>query len=264
MVDFNTLAQQCAPGVHPTTLQAVVRTESGFNPYAIGVVGGHLSHQPRTRAEAVATANALAAQSLNFSMGLGQVNKAHLPRFGLNYETVFDACTHLQAGARILQECYDRARTQGGPERALNAAISCYYSGNFSRGFQVERTGTSYVQRVAANATAANPAIDAAPAIPVVLDWPAARAQQPHTSTIYTTSHRRRTRSIYSPSKRRARQRAREVGCLWRFQDELVVLSGKKENSKPLDEVMAEVGENLMRGCPSCRTASSKPIPARS
>lgn len=176
MVDFNTLAQQCAPGVHPTTLQAVVRTESGFNPYAIGVVGGHLARQPKTRAEAVATAKALASQGLNFSMGLGQVNKAHLPRFGLSYETVFDPCANLHAGARILQECYDRARTQLGPDKALNAAISCYYSGNFNRGFQVERGGTSYVQRVAANATAANPAIDSVPAIPVVLDWPATRA----------------------------------------------------------------------------------------
>ena len=176
MVDFTTLAQQCAPGVHPTTLQAVVRTESGFNPYAIGVVGGHLARQPKTRAEAVATAKALAAQGLNFSMGLGQVNKAHLPRFGLSYESVFDACANLQAGARILQECYQRALAQLGPDRALNAAVSCYYSGNFNRGFQVERGGKSYVQRVAANATAANPAIDAVPAIPVVLDRAAPRA----------------------------------------------------------------------------------------
>ena len=188
MVDFNTLAQQCAPGVHPTTLQAVVRTESGFNPYAIGVVGGRLVRQPKTRAEAVATAKALAAQGQNFSMGLGQVNKAHLPRFGLSYDTVFDACANLQAGARILQECYDRARARVGSDRALNAAISCYYSGNFTRGFQVERGGTSYVQRVAANATAgnptaANPAVDAVPAIPVVLDRPATRASSNPTPT---------------------------------------------------------------------------------
>lgn len=175
MVDFNTLAQQCAPGVHPTTLQAVVRTESGFNPYAIGVVGGHLARQPKTRAEAIATAKVLDAQGLNFSMGLGQVNKANLPRFGLSYETVFDACANLQAGSRILQECYQRAIAQLGADRALNAAVSCYYSGNFNRGFQVERVGTSYVQRVAANATAGNPALDVVPAIPVVLDRPVSR-----------------------------------------------------------------------------------------
>ncbi|AXV99207.1 lytic transglycosylase domain-containing protein [Ralstonia pseudosolanacearum] len=175
MVDFNTLAQQCAPDVHPTTLQAVVRTESGFNPYAIGVVGGRLARQPKSRAEAVATAKALDAQGLNFSMGLGQVNKAHLARFALNYETVFDACANLQAGARILQECYQRAAARLGAGKALHAAISCYYSGNFNRGFQVERSGTSYVQRVAANAVSTNPVLEVVPAIPVVMDRPAAR-----------------------------------------------------------------------------------------
>ncbi|KFX78554.1 lytic transglycosylase domain-containing protein [Ralstonia solanacearum] len=176
MVDFYTLAQQCAPGVHPTTLQAVVRTESGYNPYAIGVVGGRLARQPKSRAEAVATAKALHAQGLNFSMGLGQVNKAHLARFSLNYESVFDACANLQAGARILQECYQRAVARLGADQALSAAISCYYSGSFRRGFQVERGGTSYVQRVAANATTANPVLDVVPAIPVVMDRPPARA----------------------------------------------------------------------------------------
>ncbi|MHA6896361.1 lytic transglycosylase domain-containing protein [Ralstonia pseudosolanacearum] len=177
MVDFNTLALQCAPGVHPTTLQAVVRTESGFNPYAIGVVGGRLARQPKSRAEAVATAKALDAQGLNFSMGLGQVNKAHLDRFALNYETVFDACANLQAGARILQECFQRAVARLGADKALHAAISCYYSGNFNRGFQVERSGTSYVQRVAANASSVNPVLAVVPAIPVVMDRPAARAR---------------------------------------------------------------------------------------
>lgn len=207
MVDFTTLAQQCAPGVHPTTLQAVVRTESGFNPYAIGVVGGHLARQPRTRAEAVSTAKALAAQGLNFSMGLGQVNKAHLPRFGLSYESVFDACANLQAGARILQECYQRALAQLSPDRALNAAVSCYYSGNFNRGFQVERVGTSYVQRVAANATTANPAIDAVPAIPVVLDRAAPRA--PSTSTPVRSARQARSAAPESPTATAPNERAK-------------------------------------------------------
>ena len=135
MLDFNTLAQQCAPSVHPTTLQAVVRTESGFNPYAIGVVGGRLVRQPRDRAEAVVTAKALDAQGINFSMGLGQVNKANLARYGLTYETAFDLCANLRAGADILHDCYARAaKTMGPGDGALRAALSCYYSGNFTRG----------------------------------------------------------------------------------------------------------------------------------
>jgi len=171
-VDFSLLAQQCAPTVHPTTLQALVRTESGFNPYAIGVVGGHLARQPRNEAEAVATAKALDAQGINFSMGLGQINKANLARYGLTYKTVFDMCANLRAGADILSRCYaSAAASMGAGDRALGAAISCYYSGTFTRGFVAEADGTSYVQRVAANAQPATQAT-VVPAIPVVMDRP--------------------------------------------------------------------------------------------
>lgn len=169
-VDFNLLAQQCAPAVEPTTLQALVRTESSFNPYAIGVVGGHLTRQPRNRQEAIATAKALNAQGVNFSMGLGQINKANLARYGLTYETVFDMCANLRAGAGILSNCYrSAAESMGAGERALGAAISCYYSGNFTRGYATESDGTSYVQRVAANVQLAGQTA-AVPAIPVVMN----------------------------------------------------------------------------------------------
>jgi type IV secretion system protein VirB1 len=172
-IDFNALAQQCAPAVHRTTLQAIVRTESGFNVYAIGVVGGHLERQPRSRAEAVATAKALDAQGINFSMGLGQINKANLARYGLTYETVFDVCANLRAGADILSRCYtSAASSMGAGENALGAAISCYYSGNFTRGFVTDANGTSYVQRVAANAQPDTQAT-VVPAIPVVMNRPA-------------------------------------------------------------------------------------------
>lgn len=36
---FLALAMQCAPSVHPDTALAVARVESGFNPYAIGIIG---------------------------------------------------------------------------------------------------------------------------------------------------------------------------------------------------------------------------------
>jgi type IV secretion system protein VirB1 len=176
MVDFASLAQQCAPNVNPTTLQALVKTESGFNPYAIGVVGGHLERQPRSAAEAIATVKALDARGVNFSMGLGQVNKVNLPSSGLNYETVFDACANLQAGGNILADCYRRAAAKKGQGTdAVYAAFSCYYSGNFTRGFQRDFRGTSYVQRVASNAQDTKQTVSVVPAIPVVLDKPASR-----------------------------------------------------------------------------------------
>ncbi|MEB2558774.1 lytic transglycosylase domain-containing protein [Burkholderia cenocepacia] len=168
-VDFAMLAQQCAPSVHPTTLQAVVKTESGFNPYAIGVVGGRLARQPRTRDEAVATARALEAAGWNYSMGLSQVNRANLRLYGLTAETVFDPCANLRAGGAILTDCYTRASAGGRvPQDAVRASLSCYYSGNFTRGFKREPGGTSYVQRVAAAAIGASGAV--VPPIAVVPD----------------------------------------------------------------------------------------------
>ncbi|WP_321938365.1 lytic transglycosylase domain-containing protein [Paraburkholderia sp. J8-2] len=173
-IDFDTLAQQCAPAVHPITLQAIVRTESDFNPYAIGIVGGHLVHQPRNRAEAFATAKALDARGINFSLGLGQINKVNLTRYGLTYETVFDICANLSASADILRRCYERAiETIGSEGRAMGAAISCYYSGNFERGFVTELDGASYVSRVSANAQYAEGPVNVVPAIPVVMNRPA-------------------------------------------------------------------------------------------
>ena len=194
MLEFIHLAQQCAPAVAAQTMAAIVRVESGFNPFAIGVVGGRLERQPRTKDEAVATAKALHEAGWNFSIGPAQVNRHNLPRMKLSYETAFDWCNSLRAGAQILQECYERARVRGGDEQAaLRQAISCYYSGNFSRGFQPDKPGgSSYVQRVVANAGDVAVASGAAPAVrsavmptpaelerSVVRDTPAAPAPMP-------------------------------------------------------------------------------------
>jgi type IV secretion system protein VirB1 len=161
---FDKLAAECAPDVHPTTLKGVVRTESAGNPFVIGVVGGRLARQPRNLAEAVATARELEQQGFNFSMGLGQVNRYNLAKYGERYETIFEPCRNLKAGSAILRDCYQRARARiPDDQQALRAAFSCYYSGNFTRGFRPDRAGQrSYVQKVVANAT------DTAEPIPVV------------------------------------------------------------------------------------------------
>ena len=40
---FLALALACAPQVHPDTARAIASVESGFNPYAIGVVAGAMT-----------------------------------------------------------------------------------------------------------------------------------------------------------------------------------------------------------------------------
>lgn len=138
-------------------MRHVVRVESGFNPYAIGVVGGRLVRQPRNRAEAIATAKMLEAEGFNFSLGIAQVNRHNLAPYGLDsYERAFDACANLQAGARILAECHGRAMGDWGK------ALSCYYSGDFATGFR-----HGYVQKVLASWNGGTQGQEDAPAIPL-------------------------------------------------------------------------------------------------
>ncbi len=136
-------------------MQHVVRVESSYNPYAIGVVGGHLVRQPKNLQEALATVRMLENRGYNFSLGLAQVNRFNLGKYGLDsYEKAFQECPNLQAGSRILAECYKRLGGDWGK------SFSCYYSGNSVTGYR-----HGYVQKVFASmrqsesTTAANPSV---------------------------------------------------------------------------------------------------------
>lgn len=142
---FSALAQACAPGVHPQLMGRIGRIESSGNPYAIGVVGGHLVRQPTNRAEALATVKALNAGGWNYSVGIVQVNVHNFERYGVSAADMFDPCRNLKTGAAILTECYTRARAADprNEQRAVHAALSCYYSGDL-------KAGRAYAQKVAA------------------------------------------------------------------------------------------------------------------
>jgi type IV secretion system protein VirB1 len=143
---FAALAMKCAPDVHHDLLGRVATVESSGNPFAIGVVGGHLAHQPQTLSQALATVRSLDAGGWNYSMGLIQVNVHNIARFGQTVQGIFDPCTNLKTGAAILRECYERAlaRKLGG-DTAVHAALSCYYTGDLDR-------GPAYAIKVAASA----------------------------------------------------------------------------------------------------------------
>jgi len=167
MSDFITLAQDCAPFVSPQTMTALVRVESDFNPYAIGIVGGRLVRQPQNSAEAIATAKSLDSEGWNFSVGLTQINKYNLPKHDISYAEAFDSCTNLKVGSKILGDCFTRASKKIGDEQqALQAAFSCYYSGNFNRGFRPDHIGQpSYVDKILAEAKIESDSIQIVPEI---------------------------------------------------------------------------------------------------
>ncbi|RAO75764.1 lytic transglycosylase domain-containing protein [Dyella jiangningensis] len=141
-------------------IQHVVNVESGNNPFAIGVVGAHLQRQPHNLDEAVATARMLESQGYNYSLGIAQVNRSNFAKFGLDsYEKAFELCPNLVAGTQILAQCYAQADGDWGK------AFSCYYSGNFAKGYE-----DGYVQKIFSSMGQSSlPPVSPARAIPVQL-----------------------------------------------------------------------------------------------
>jgi len=161
------MAELCAPNVAPDTLRRIASVESSFNPYAIGVVGGRLARQPRSKAEALATADMLAANGYDYSVGVVQVNQKNFVRFGITPEQAFDPCTNLRIGSQIFEDCLKRA---GGSPSEFGDALSCYYSGNFSTGYS-----RGYVARVLNT----DPAMPAATGLAIPVIPTAQRRQKP-------------------------------------------------------------------------------------
>ncbi len=149
------LAQRCAPAVHVVTAKAIIQQESGGNPYAIGVVGGRLTRQPRSGAEAIATARKLEAEGWNYSIGLTQINRSNFARLGLSIDSGFDPCANLRAMQAVLHECWQRAKQNTFDRRqAISASLACYYSGSLAASRY-----SGYVESVVANARSARAAL---------------------------------------------------------------------------------------------------------
>ena len=157
---FIALAAACAPNIHPQTLHSVVQQESGYNVFAIGInKAPRLKSQPKTREEAVAIATRLMSQNVNFDAGLAQINIKNLNWLSMSVDDLFDPCKNLKASSLVLSDCYRRASLQYGKgQQALRAALSCYNTGNFNRGF-----ASGYVRNVVAQAQTYVPAVSAEP-----------------------------------------------------------------------------------------------------
>ena len=167
---FKELALRCAPSVAIDTLAALVKTESSFNQFAIGVVGGSVK-QPQNLQDAILIVTRLVAEKRNFSVGLGQINKSNFLSLGLTAEQLFEPCTNLKATAKILGKCYARMSKKGlGEARALSDALSCYYSGNDTVGYK-----HGYVKRVTQNSITEQAV--KVPSISLLTDLPSQNSQ---------------------------------------------------------------------------------------
>ncbi|TNV16131.1 lytic transglycosylase domain-containing protein [Buttiauxella sp. B2] len=143
------MISRCAPDVHPVTINALIDTESGRNPYAVANVSDNESKQFKSLSSAIAYVNNLERQGKNYSAGLMQINSKNFKAYGLDNNTVFDVCKNIEAGAKILTDNY-AAQKEGGEQKKIRNALSRYYSGNDKRGYvkEINYDGKSYVERV--------------------------------------------------------------------------------------------------------------------
>ena len=136
---FEFLGCQINADIPREQMAAIVRTESSHRQFAIGVVGGFLNRQPENQDEATATVAMLKTSGKNYSVGLAQVNQVNFKRYGLNASNMFDICTNLNVGAKILEACFTQ-------HKDWQKSYSCYYSGNPTTGFR-----HGYVAKVSGN-----------------------------------------------------------------------------------------------------------------
>lgn len=144
--ELSALIARCAPTVHPETMAAVVSAESRGHQFAIADAGPVKlpwaqrkalvrSIYPGSLQEAVSTAQALIANGHTVSLGVAQVNDRNLARMGVSIRDMFDPCMNIAVGGKILTNFYEKAVTKfGNGPAALQAALSAYNSGDWSRG----------------------------------------------------------------------------------------------------------------------------------
>ena len=146
------IAAQCAPGVAPSTIAAVVHTESKGYQFALNVNG--VARQPvrPTSADAASeVARAYIARGYSVDLGLGQINSRNMAALGLSWESVFDPCINIGAAGKVLTDNYQRVISERLPQEALRVALSMYNTGSQTRGFR-----NGYVSRVLNNAGIVN------------------------------------------------------------------------------------------------------------
>lgn len=143
----------CAPDVSPVTLNAVIQTESGGNPYQVANVSDGISRSFNDIDDAIKYLDELTKANKRFSAGLMQIYSGNFTALGLNNKTVFNPCENIKGGAHILKENYER---QTGNDEQVNLlkSLSMFYSGNDKTGFKKEKQfrNTSYVERVSNHA----------------------------------------------------------------------------------------------------------------
>jgi len=166
LAEFTALAKRCAPQAAPSTMAAIARVESGFDPLTIHDNTSGASAAPATAAEAIAIATSLLAAGHSLDLGIMQINSANLSPLGLTVSAAFDACRSITASEAILAGDYTGGTTHEARQAALRIAISKYNTGSPTAGFT-----NGYVAKVEAATHAPAVAVSSPPAAPASPGW---------------------------------------------------------------------------------------------
>lgn len=153
---------RCAPHIDPSTMRSIVQVESSVNPYAIGIdtPGLRLARQPKSREEAVVTAQWLHDNGYRYGAGWAQISHQNFARLGLTPENVFDPCLNLQVSQKILIDDYQIAQASAKADAVSPVLItlSRYNTGDNDRGFR-----NGYVEKVIKAASKSKPSATPSP-----------------------------------------------------------------------------------------------------
>jgi type IV secretion system protein VirB1 len=141
------LLMMCAPTVDPVTMSAIVKQESGGHPWALNNNSTKKSTIFHSMADAIAAAQDAIGKGQSVDMGLAQINSKNLKNLGLTLEEVFEPCTNLAAGAKILEYGFNQTGN-------LPAALSMYNTGRAN-----STIGQAYAQKVFSKAGVVVPGI---------------------------------------------------------------------------------------------------------
>ena len=140
------LMARCAPNVAPSTMLAIVSVESGGDSLAIGDNTAKRSYYPPERKMAERLARQLLDAGHVLDLGLAQIDSVNFSAFRVNVHSIFDPCTNLSVGGKILSDNYAIAiRRYGSSQIALRRAIGMYNTGRLNG-------GARYIRRVLAAA----------------------------------------------------------------------------------------------------------------
>ncbi|MGI8398255.1 type IV secretion system lytic transglycosylase VirB1 (plasmid) [Agrobacterium deltaense] len=141
--EFSQIARECAPSVAPSTLGAIAKVESQFDPLVLhDNTTGETLHC-RSQADATQSVEDRLVAGHSVDVGLMQVNSKNFANLGLTPGNAIEPCASLSAAAHLLVRHYRGGNTVESKQLALRRAISAYNTGNQTRGF-----ANGYVRRV--------------------------------------------------------------------------------------------------------------------